>query len=1129
MNQRLRLPFANATNKGFRLHKLEVWNWGTFDRKIYSACPNGASCLLIGQNGSGKSTLVDALLTLLVRPNIRNFNVAAGGHKRERNEGSYAMGAYDRGDEDGTGIRMKYLRPKGEPYSVILACFRNEDTHKVVTIAQILYPTADQSIEKVYCFSEEERSIQNDLTRLASSDGIVKALKERGFRTTRIFHEFEGWFAKCVRLKPKAMEVFNQTVAVKDIPKLNDFIRNHMLEAKDWNDKVNSLLGHFTQLSEAHDSLVRVRQQRDLLEPVFRSGTQYQELAQKLNSAERLSAAAGAYFSQKTIDLFTPAIESKQQELLNISALKSTLEETVNATVERIRGLRNEIDHAGGDRLRQIPNLIATERAHSTGKRQGQARYMQALVRSGTTYRVEDETTFKTVQLQLPRLRAELSSMLAEKQAPHDQLILERGQIRQLLAAARTELEGLNQRRENIPEWCVQVRLVLCHELQLSHKDLPFAAELISVRLDSRDWESSIENVLKSFALSLLVPDRFYHVVAAHIDRTRLMAHGQGQRLVYLRVSERASSKVYGTPDASELISKLRFRDNHSLVPWVKAELLEHYRFMCCDTETEFRQFDGKAMTRNRHIKYGFQRHEKDDRDQAIDRRRFVLGWDNQEKRRHIAEEIARLGNQDSELTDAINTLDQQLDRLRDRLLALRDLENFAAFDEIDFQRHEREIEKLELEKQELERNSKTLTFLNQRLAEAQVEESTLRQQIETLISQRTSLTSEIQQAKRLLFNARNSLQKLVDDGTVLDVSAVFPDLDREFTNPLLSIDNIFDRREQFNNEQDVRVGQFRRELDPVRVRLLDCMNSFLRKFDEVATGLRPTVEYLESFLGFRQRILDDDLPRHELRFKERLNQKVIEEIGFFSSGLEQERRAIDDKIELLNVSLKKLEYRPGTHILLRPQLVKDPQIVEFQGKLRECVGGNFEDSPEANEARFQRIKDLIVRLRDEENHVWRDKVTDVRRWFNFVAEVINRESGKTESVYEDSSGQSGGEKAKLAFTILVAAIAYQYDLDPEKPVSDRFHFVVVDEMFSKVDDQHAEYALELFKQFGLQLLIVAPLDAKARITQPYVGSYLHVVKKENRSAIFEMTAREFEEQVQAHQTLSNVSLIHPK
>jgi uncharacterized protein YPO0396 len=166
----------------------------------------------------------------------------------------------------------------------------------------------------------------------------------------------------------------------------------------------------------------------------------------------------------------------------------------------------------------------------------------------------------------------------------------------------------------------------------------------------------------------------------------------------------------------------------------------------------------------------------------------------------------------------------------------------------------------------------------------------------------------------------------------------------------------------------------------------------------------------------------------------------------------------------------------------------------------------------EADEARYLRIEKLIVRLREE--HRWRDKVTDVRRWFDFVAREIDDATGEERGSYEDSTGQSGGERAKLAFTILVAAIAYQYDIDPDQPANSRFHFVVVDEMFSKVDDQYAEYALELFKKFGLQLLIVAPLDAKARVTEPYVGSYLHVMKDHDtsHSEIFSMTAREFEE-----------------
>ena len=75
----------------------------------------------------------------------------------------------------------------------------------------------------------------------------------------------------------------------------------------------------------------------------------------------------------------------------------------------------------------------------------------------------------------------------------------------------------------------------------------------------------------------------------------------------------------------------------------------------------------------------------------------------------------------------------------------------------------------------------------------------------------------------------------------------------------------------------------------------------------------------------------------------------------------------------------------------------------------------------------------------------WRAKVVDVRRWFDFAAREIDVVTGEERGYYEDSTGQSGGEKAKLAFTILVAAIADQYDIVPGSRTSgDRFRFVLV-------------------------------------------------------------------------------------
>jgi len=240
--------------------------------------------------------------------------------------------------------------------------------------------------------------------------------------------------------------------------------------------------------------------------------------------------------------------------------------------------------------------------------------------------------------------------------------------------------------------------------------------------------------------------------------------------------------------------------------------------------------------------------------------------------------------------------------------------------------------------------------------------------------------------------------------------------------------------------------------------------------------------------------------------------------VELLNTELRQERQAIVGKVEQLNGALANVEYDRlrGTSMRLEPRPVQDREIEDFRRSLRECLDDSLEMSDDANETRFYRIQKLVERLGDKEKTTWRNKVIDVRNWYDFAALEWERESGEVCSCYDGSSGQSGGEKAKLAFTILVAALAYQFDIDPTGNTPGKFQFVVVDEMFSKVDDQNAQYALQLFKQFGLQLLIVAPLDAKARVTEPFVDRYLHVVKDAatHCSQLYSMTAQEYDEVV---------------
>jgi uncharacterized protein YPO0396 len=238
---------------GYRLHRLEILNWGSFDKDVHIFLLDGETSLLVGQNGSGKSTLVDAVLTLLVPSAIRNYNVAAGGKKRERSEISYIQGAYGQSsdEDDDNKTKKDYLRPKSnksDKLTILLASFRNAAFNHVVTLAQILRLDSEGKSQHVFCLDTRDRSILGDIYPIDSFDGIIPKLKGKGFEAWREFAQYKSAFAKIFHLKEKAMEVFNQTVAVKDIEKLDTFIRRYMLDSVSWKKKIDPITEHFADL-----------------------------------------------------------------------------------------------------------------------------------------------------------------------------------------------------------------------------------------------------------------------------------------------------------------------------------------------------------------------------------------------------------------------------------------------------------------------------------------------------------------------------------------------------------------------------------------------------------------------------------------------------------------------------------------------------------------------------------------------------------------------------------------------------------------------------------------------------------------------------------------------------------------
>lgn len=1099
---------------GFRLAKLEVYNWGTFDGEVYSVAPRGTTTLLVGENGSGKSTLVDALLTLLVRPQTRNYNVAAGATKNERDEKTYIRGAYDRTVGESGRPQIQYLRSGHGHYTALLACFANQETGGCFTLCQILYLNSENGVERIYAYADSERGIVQDLGNLSMGSGVAKILKERGFQTTASYKQYMSWVQRRTGFRPKAMDIFNQTVAVKDVQRLDLFIRQHMLEVKPWKEKVDRLLNHFSELSEAHRMLVKVRLQDELLRPISEMGDKYRERQADILETKKQLDATPLYFATETRKLLEPLCDKWRQQIDYYVGEIERLNLKQNNLHQEIARLRVDIENAGGDRLRRLPGLIEQQEQIARVKLEARTRFESQLQTAQIEHKLTSPEQFHKLRQVIHLRREKWIETRQKAREASNAMQYQVGGIVNQLNEERSELEALQKRKNNLPESMVAMRDSMCKALKLAPSDLPFAAELVSVAVDQREWEGSIEQVLHGFARSLLVSNDFYSRVAGYVDRTRMVdGRGQGQRLVYLKIGVASSlEKGAGRPKENTLPGKLQYREDHPLAPWMKAEIQGRFNYLACETIEEFQRSRDAAMTRNRHVKSGGMKHEKDDRSHSDDRRGFVLGWDNREKKAALAESIQRLEDDLESLQNASEKWNRQIDQASAAIEALDQALQIDSFETIDHARHEFEASQLKLERKKIEESDDQIKQLKKRVADLSSEVAGYQTDRDDLIAKRTELERDLKNGARVLENAKSELSRAEDSGASSVAEEEFETIAKT-VGTALTVDNLGMLPAEVLQKMQREYDRVREKLQPIARELTSAMTRFLKKFPDEQADLDADVLSLSSFEALYERIAKDDLPKHEERFKQRLNEKVLHEIGLLHGSLEDDRQDIRDKIEQLNGALKLLDWKPGTFMRLEPSDVQDREIQDFRRELAGCLSGTLDGSTESNEATFVRIEKMVAKLRDEANDRWRQKVIDVRNWFNFAAREIVRETGEARSFYDGGTGQSGGEKGKLAFLVLVAAIAYQYDIDPNAEKSDRFHFVMVDEMFSRSDDQHAEYALNLFGKFGLQLLIVAPLDAKARVTESYVKTYLHVVKNKqtHRSSLLSITADELE------------------
>jgi len=1118
---------------GFRLARLELYNWGTFDSHVWTLNANAATALLTGDIGSGKSTIVDAVTTLLLPANRISYNKAAGAETRERSLRSYVLGYYKSERNEVTGTTRPVGLRDGTKFSVILGVFTNSGYDATVTLAQVFWmrnADAGGQPDRFYVTADRPLSVTGDFDEFGTDITLLrKRLRaDSGIRVHDGFPEYGKDFRRRLGIESEqAMELFHQTVSMKSVGNLTDFVRDHMLEPFDAAKATANIIAHFEDLTKAHEAVQRAQAQLAALTPLLKDCDAHDAVNDEIKALNAQREALKYYFAAAKAELLDGLLERLSSERTGLTVQRDGLDEQLGGLRERETQLRVERAGHGGNRLAEIERQIGAEEKTRAARMARAQRFGNLLGEAGLDP-VQTAEQFAARRGEITAAHKRASQAADDCQTRLKEVAGDERTLREESGKVNAELRSLRERKNNIPKRNLDIRRLLCRELKLTESALPFAGELITVLEHESDWEGAAERLLHSFALSILVPDEHYAPVADWIND-----HFLNGRVVYYRVPAMAPASRDARPSRptarsatrNPLSAKLDVRDT-PFAAWVEDELATRADYDCVATMEEFRRTP-RAITRAGQIKGAGGRHEKDDRSRIDDRSTYVLGWANERKIEALLRQAAELQGKLGAITDAEGVLKRELDAANKRGQSLASLDQTSEFAEIDWQSTVNRIAdlkdehgKLKAASAELARLDAELTTVTDAIARVEVIKSTAEGRLGAVESRIGDAEGGLGEARQILAEpgCEQARTLFTAIGGLLGKAGHEPPgtaaaCDKAETNGAREISALAERR-------GVRKST-------LTTRIVNAMGEFRRQYPVETSELDNAVESGGGYRELHKRLTDDDLPRFRQQFKTYLNQNTIRDIAGFQSQLNKQADVIKDRIAVINRSLVDVDYNPGRYIRLQAQITPHQEVRDFRADLRACTDGAVsagagDGDDQYSEQKFLQVSRLIERFRGREGQTEADKrwtrlVTDVRNWFLFSASERYREDDTEYEHYADSAGKSGGQKEKLAYTILAASLAYQFKLEWGAAKSRTFQFAVIDEAFGRGSDESTRFALELFERLGLQLLIVTPLQ-KIHVIEPYVSAVGFVDNPtSSASRLQTLTIEEYRARREAH------------
>jgi uncharacterized protein YPO0396 len=1085
---------------GLRLQRVEVLNWGTFHQRVAVLDVRGGNCLLTGQVGAGKSTVVDAISVVMNPPSQITFNQAAGAARRERNLTSYVLGAYRNLSDETTGMaKPDYLRRAAGTQAVVLTVYGNRSGHRITIGALLRFQNETSSPKVQYLVADKDLSIERDFAGHADARRLRAALKALGVEIFDHYRQYAKVLNRKLRLSGVALGLFNQTVSLKSVSDLNGFVRTHMLEPADVTVAVDKMLSHYADLTRAHDLVVDARRQLDTLDKVAAEADRLDAAERRIISVREAGDAVPCVVDKHRAELLRAAIAADSAALPPLRGDATRLRSQIEAMRRQQTDLEIRLHSHGGTDLtlaeRDVKDARTRQEHVVADRRTLEEHALTAGVEppAGRTDFARFLTTVATAQAHLAQDGQQAQQALAEAVGVLTQ-------ARRALQQHDAEMTSAATRSSNIPTRLAELRDTISSNLGFADGTLMFAGELLAVAPEHAQWRGAIERLTRGFATSLLVPDAQHAQVTAWVDRNHL-----GQRLVTYRVDDRSGSRA--ATDTDTVASKLVVKPGARATAWVAAEVVRRFDHQCVADPADLPRH-ARAVTRAGQVKDS-NRQEKDDRRRVDDRLNWVLGWDTRDRRDALTAArpalIAAVDGaekdmkHEQEVVGGLAVRDRALTLLSDRFTDPSAVDVAAAREAT--RTAEKHLAALQADPQ--------IAELSAGLARVGAE-------LEKLDGEHSGVVGQIATTEQTLDSHRAQLAGLQVVEPQLDEAAmrVLQRAGADAGPPPARLSGVERWERALRDKVEGHATSARLHRSTVEQALVSAIGAYAsgwpaRVVDVDTSSVQGRVE----LLALRGKLIADDLPRFEKDFREKLQSNAINEIAMFARKLDTDAEAISERIATINTALDDIDYQPGTRIQLTVEPTKDQQVRDFRAQLKAITTGMVGAGDGAyNEAKFLAVRELLDRFSGREGHAdedarWMRRVTDVRNWHTFAATERSRDEDTLVEHYSDSDGKSGGQKEKLAYTILAASLTYQYGL--AEGDAHGFRFVMIDEAFGRGSEESTRYGLDLFGRLGLQLLVVTPLQ-KITTIEPYVQAVGYIGKSGNTSRLRSLTVEEY-------------------